>query len=57
MEIRSNTKNLWVCLHCLTAIESREGNQPTLIHYIDEEDDVPCDWCGEAISDTLYELF
>ena len=48
-------KNLWVCEHCLMAIESREGNQATLKHYIDEDEETPCDWCGEP-SDVLYEL-
>ena len=46
-------ENLWVCEYCLMAIESREVNQATLKHYIDEE--TPCDWCGEP-SDVLYEL-
>ena len=51
-------KNLWVCEHCLAAIESREGNQATLKHYVDEDDDVEskCDWCEENGFDTLYEL-
>ena len=49
---------MWVCEHCLTAIESREGNQATLRHYVDENDDVEseCDWCHENGFDTLYEL-
>lgn len=29
-------KNLWVCEHCLMAIESREGNQVTLKHHMDD---------------------
>lgn len=51
-------ENLWVCEHCLAAIESREGNQATLKHYVDEDDDVEskCDWCEEVGFDTLYEL-
>jgi hypothetical protein len=49
-------ENLWVCEHCLAAIESREGNQATLRHRIDEEDDSKCDWCEEEEFDTLYEL-
>lgn len=48
---------LWVCDHCLMAIESREGNQATLVHYIDEEDEESkCDWCGDDGCDRLYEL-
>ncbi len=49
---------LWVCEHCLWAIESREGNQATLRHSVDEDDDVEseCDWCGGNGFDTLYEL-
>lgn len=55
--------NLWVCDHCLAAIESREGNQVILRHDIgleyDEEDFdemSQCDWCEEFGFDTLYEL-
>lgn len=51
-------KTMWVCEHCLMAIESREGNQATLKHYVDEDDDIEskCDWCEENGFDTLYEL-
>ena len=51
-------KNLWVCERCLMAIESREGNQATLKHYVDENDDVEskCEWCEEVGFDHLYEL-
>jgi hypothetical protein len=51
-------KSMWVCEHCLMAIESREGNQATLSHYVDEDDDVEskCDWCEQNGFDTLYEL-
>ena len=51
-------KNLWVCERCLMAIESREGSQATLKHYVDETDavDSRCDWCKECDFDTLYEL-
>jgi len=39
--------NLKVCDHCLMAIESREGNQATVKHYIDSDDtETKCDWCG-----------
>lgn len=46
-------KNLWVCEHCLRAIESREGNLTTCMH---DENQLPCDWCGEENADILYEL-
>ena len=51
-------ETLWVCEHCLMAIESREGNQPQLKHYVDETDavDSKCGWCGERGFDVLYEL-
>lgn len=51
-------KNLWVCERCLMAIESREGSQETLKHYVDENDDVEskCEWCEEYSFDILYEL-
>lgn len=51
-------ENLWVCDRCLLAIESREGNQATLKHYVDENDDLEskCEWCEEIGFDTLYEL-
>ena len=49
-------ENLWVCSHCLMAIESREGNQATLKHYVDEDDEEEskCDWCEQ---DGFYELY
>jgi hypothetical protein len=51
-------ETLWVCEHCLMAIESREGNQARLAHYVDETDavDSRCSWCKECGFDTLYEL-
>ena len=51
-------ENLWVCDRCLLAIESREGNQTTLKHYVDENDDLEskCEWCEGIGFDTLYEL-
>ena len=51
-------ETLWVCEHCLCAIESREGNQARLAHYVDETDavDSRCGWCKECGFDTLYEL-
>lgn len=48
-------ETMWVCDRCLMAIESREGNQATLRHWVDE-DDSKCDWCEEVGFDTLYEL-
>ena len=53
---------MWVCDHCLMAIESREGHLPTLCHDIDLEFDErneeisKCDWCEESGFDVLYEL-
>lgn len=49
---------LWVCEHCLLAIESREGRLAIMPHYIDEEDskESKCDWCEEDGFDLLYEL-
>lgn len=51
-------ETLWVCEHCLMAIESREGNQATLKHWVDEMDavDSRCGWCGEVGHNVLYEL-
>ena len=54
-------KNLWVCPHCLAAIESREGKQATVRHDIELEfDDIDkmskCDWCEQDGFSTLYEL-
>lgn len=48
-------ETLWVCNRCLAAIWSREGNQVTQTHYVDEEES-KCDWCEETGFDTLYEL-
>lgn len=51
-------KTMWVCDHCLAAIESREGNQAVLKHFVDEDDDIEskCDWCECVGFDILYEL-
>jgi hypothetical protein len=51
-------EKLWVCDRCLLAIWSREGNQATLRHYVDEEDEneSKCDWCEEHGFDELHEL-
>lgn len=50
---------LWVCEHCLLATESREGPQPTQLHYVDEEDpnESYCDWCEEDGFDKLFEIY
>lgn len=58
MEHYENEPNtLMVCEHCLMAIESREGTQPTLKHYIDCDDtESQCMWCGETDVDVLYEI-
>lgn len=49
---------MWVCEHCLWAIESREGLQAIMPHYIDEEENEgsKCDWCEQDGFDLLYEL-
>ncbi len=51
-------ETMWVCDRCLMAIESREGNQTTLRHWVDAEDDEEskCEWCEEVGFDALYEL-
>ena len=51
-------EKLWVCDRCLMAIESHEGNQATLTHWVDEDDDEEskCGWCEESGFDHLYEL-
>ena len=51
-------EHLWVCDYCLMAIWSREGNQATLKHYVDETDAVEskCDWCNDHGFSELYEL-
>jgi len=51
-------ESLWVCEHCLWAIESREGNQARLAHSVDEMDaiDSRCEWCKSCGHGTLYEL-
>lgn len=53
-----NKDKMYVCEHCLMAIESHEGNQSTLRHWVDEEneDEPKCDWCEGFGFDTLYEL-
>jgi hypothetical protein len=60
---KEKRETLWVCEHCLMAIESREGYLPTLRHDIDLEYDEEeinenskCDWCEDDGFDVLYEL-
>ena len=50
-------KNLWVCDHCLMAIESHEGNQTTKKQKENEDDkvDTECSWRHENEIDVLYE--
>ena len=50
-----------VCLHCLLAIESREGSQATQRIPIDPDDyESKCEWCGETADeggfDELHEI-
>lgn len=51
-------KNLWICEHCLYALESHEGNQLTVKHYVDEnnENESKCEWCEDIGFNTLYEI-
>ena len=51
-------ETLWVCEHCLAAIDSHEGKQVTMTHYVDEndEEESKCDWCEDTGFDVLYEL-
>ena len=66
MMYERDTEKMYVCEHCLMAIESREGNQKVLKHYIDDreyfdsdeeyEKVSKCDWCEENGFDVLYEL-
>jgi hypothetical protein len=49
---------LYVCEHCLMAIESREGNQVVQMYHIDETDPhaSKCGWCKDRGFDRLYKL-
>lgn len=53
-----NKDYLYVCDHCLMAIESREGDLARKIYHTDIEDDedCTCDWCGENEFDELWQL-
>ena len=56
MKGKDTMENLRVCERCLWAIESREGNQPTLKIYVDEKDETEstCMWCEENGFNILY---
>ena len=58
MKGKDTMENLKVCEYCLCAIESREGNQPLLKIYVDEEDETEstCMWCKQSGFDILYEI-
>lgn len=46
-----------VCERCLWAIESREGNQRSIKHWIDEDEQIVCEWCENTIeNDSYYEI-
>lgn len=47
-------KNLCVCDNCLAAIESHEGRQRHITHYIDNP--IICEWCEEEAYNTINEL-
>lgn len=47
-------ENLWVCDHCLAGIQSTQGHQATIEHYV-EGAESRCDWCGYRY-DTLNEF-
>lgn len=54
-------KTMRVCLHCLLAIESREGSQATNRIAVDLDDhESKCEWCGETADeggfDELHEI-
>lgn len=54
-----NPESLYVCEHCLWAIESREGHQKANIIYINDEENEAesrCDWCEEHGFNILYEI-
>ena len=40
-----------VCLHCLKAIESREGDQEAEQVFFSEDEHRKCDWCGDEIEE------
>ena len=50
---------MWVCEHCLWAIESREGRLAIMPHYVDEEEneESKCDWCEQLVELVDEEFF
>lgn len=51
--------NLRVCRQCLAAIRSREGYQPVIEIYIDDDaapEESTCEWCEFDGNDMLYEF-
>lgn len=58
MENERNGSTMWVCEHCLYAIEAHEGKQVTIKHEVDEENEQEskCDFCEESGFCELYEL-
>lgn len=57
-EPKRTPDHLWVCDHCLCAIESREGCLPHCEWDVDpdDEDQSKCDWCEETGFCTLNEI-
>ena len=51
-------KPIWVCNHCLCAIEAHEGNQIYREWGVDPDDErrSKCDWCENSGYCTLYEI-
>ncbi len=50
-------KPLFVCEHCLQAIESHEGAQRALSVYVDGDEPRACQWCHTRIQDNYgYEI-
>lgn len=51
-------KPLWICNHCLCAIEAHEGNQIYREWDVDPDDErqSKCDWCEESGFCTLNEI-
>ena len=51
-------KPLWVCNHCLCAMEAHEGNQIHREWGVDPDDDrrSRCDWCENSGYCTLNEI-
>lgn len=58
MENERNESPMWVCEHCLYAIEAHEGKQAAIRHEVDEgnKQESKCDFCEKSGFNTLYEL-